>query len=277
MLLEDFFFSIALQKNVTCEIFLLDNDPNETSKSLVANLTAKYNLQGSVFYIQSLQNVGFAGGNNIVLRRVLKEEFDYILLANNDVYVSDKTLLYNLKEKCEKLKMVTPTILYYGTNKIWFSGGHLNKYKGINIHENEFEVNNPTGISEVITDFAPACFLMVHRDVFDKIGLFDEKYFVYWEDIDFCLRARNAGFKISLLPQLNIDHKVSATTGGRISLFSTYYFLRNRLYFIRKSFRGFDLYVSLTYTYMTSFVKIVLYDFQRKKIIMKAIKDSHSM
>ncbi len=118
---------------------------------------------------------------------------------------------------------------------------------------------------------------MFHKEVFEKVGLMDEKYFVYWDDTDFIVRATNFGFKILYLPSYIIQHKVSISTGGRTSLFSTFYFLRNRLYFIRKHFKGLSYVSSLCYTYFTSFAKIILYDMKRKKVIIKAIRDSNLM
>jgi GT2 family glycosyltransferase len=276
-MLEDFFQSLSLQRNVNFTLFLLDNDTNSVTKEIVYRLGEKYNLCSSVHYIECKDNSGFAGGNNIVLKEVLKSDFDYILLANNDVFFSQSDLLSSLKDKCAISKIVTPQILYYGSTEIWFSGGYINKYKGLNIHENEFKTAAQVLGSERFVEFAPACFLMVHKIVFEKIGLFDEKYFVYWEDVDFCVRINKAGFKILLAPSLNIEHKVSVSTGGRVSLFSTYYFLRNRIYFIRKHFAGLQLFSSLFYTYTTSIVKILLYDMPRKKIIVKAVKDSNLM
>ncbi|MBS7255456.1 glycosyltransferase family 2 protein [Flavobacterium branchiicola] len=276
-LLEDFFQSLSLQKNANFTLFLLDNDANDTTKEIVYSLSDKYNLSNSVQYIECKDNSGFARGNNIVLQEVLKNDFEYILLANNDVFFTQANLLSSLKDKCAISKVVTPQILYYGTNEIWFSGGYINKYKGLNIHENEFKPISEVKQDERFVEFAPACFLMVHKNIFEKIGLFDEKFFVYWEDVDFCVRINNSGFKILLDPSLNIEHKVSVSTGGRASLFSTYYFLRNRLYFIRKHFKGIEFLSSLFYTYLTSFAKILLYDMPRKKVIIKAVKDSKLM
>lgn len=275
-LLDEFFFSISIQKKIDISIFLLDNNTNENTKQLIHILSKKHDLK-SVHYIETKENKGFAEGNNIVLKDVLKMDFDYFLLSNNDISFNQEDLIYRLKNKCEEYKIVTPRILYSGTNNIWFSGGYINKYKGLNIHENEFKDTRLIENIEKTLEFAPACFLMIHRDVFEKIGLFDKKYFVYWEDVDFCVRAIKKGFKIMLIPDLLIEHKVSITTGGRASLFSTYYFLRNRLYFIRKHFKGIYKISSLIYTYFTSSIKIMIYDFKRKKIILKAIKDSNKM
>jgi len=276
-LLDDFFYSLSLQIDVDFTLFLLNNDENDKTKSLVQELERKYNFVNPVRYIESDHNTGFARGNNLVIKEVLKEDFEYILLANNDVFFNQRNLLSSLKQRCENNKVITPKILYHGTDKIWFSGGHINKYKGLNIHEDEFKSDSLVNQSERLVDFAPACFLMVKKEVFTTVGTFDEKYFVYWEDVDFCLRLRNLGYNITLAPALYIEHKVSVSTGGRASLFSTYYFLRNRLYFIHKHFNGWSKIISLLYIYLTTIIKIIIFDFPRKKVLIKAIVDFKKM
>ena len=273
--IEGFFESLSLQSNQNFIVYMIDNSYSVESEKFINSLIEKYNLKDQIQHIINETNVGVARGNNQGIELALKDNCEYVLIGNNDIEFYQKDLFDVIVEKCRINKIVAPKVLYHSTNQIWFAGAHIDKYRGLAIHENEFQESQEE--NERFTEYAPTCFVLFHREVFEKVGMMDEKYFVYWDDTDFILRATKSGFKILYLPSHIIEHKVSISTGGRLSLFSTFYFLRNRLYFIRKHFKGFQRYSSLTYTYCTSFVKIILYDVKRKKVIIKAIKDSNLM
>ena len=273
--LEGFFESLSLQNNQNFIVYMIDNSYSKDSQIFIKSLVEKFNLQNQIKHIINTSNEGVAKGNNQGIELAVKDDCDYILIGNNDIEFYQKDLFDVLIEKCEVNKIVAPKVLYHNTNQIWFAGGHIDKYRALAIHENEF--TESIDEEERFTEYAPTCFVLFHKEVFEKVGLMDEKYFVYWDDTDFIVRATNFGFKILYLPSYIIQHKVSISTGGRTSLFSTFYFLRNRLYFIRKHFKGLSYVSSLCYTYFTSFAKIILYDMKRKKVIIKAIRDSNLM
>lgn len=273
--IDGFFDSLNQQQHKDFIVYLIDNSYSEESEKLINQLIDKYSLNGQIKHVINQNNVGVAKGNNQGIELALSQNCEYILLANNDILFSQKDLFEMLIKKCCTNKIVAPKVLYHSTNKIWFAGAHIDKYRGLAIHEREFEESDFE--NERITEYAPTCFVIFHKEIFETVGMMDEKYFVYWDDTDFILRVNNAGYKILYLPEFSIDHKVSVSTGGRASLFSTYYFLRNRLYFIRKHFTGIQLYSSLIYTYVTSVAKIIFYDMERKKVIIKALKDSNKM
>ena len=273
--LEGFFESLSLQNNQNFIVYMIDNSYSKESEIFIKSLVEKFNLQNQIKHIINASNEGVAKGNNQGIELALKDDCDYILIGNNDIEFYQKDLFDVLIEKCKVNKIVAPKVLYHNTNQIWFAGGYIDKYKALAIHENEFAESIDE--EERFTEYAPTCFVLFHKEVFEKVGLMDEKYFVYWDDTDFILRATNFGYKILYLPSYIIQHKVSISTGGRTSLFSTFYFLRNRLYFIRKHFKGLSFVSSLCYIYFTSFVKIILYDMKRKKVIFKAIRDANLM
>jgi len=273
--LDGFFESLHLQANQDFKVYLIDNSYTKQSKVLIESLIAKWKLEQNVYHFINDQNVGVAKGNNQGIELALQDNCQHILLANNDIEFTQTDLFDQLIITSEESKIVAPKVLYHNTNKIWYAGGHINKYKGLVIHENEFAENYPD--KRCFTEYAPTCFVVFASEVFKEVGMMDEKYFVYWDDTDFILRANQKGFKVLYLPDYVIFHKVSISTGGRASLFSTYYFLRNRLYFIRKHFNGVSYLSSILYTYLTSVAKIILYDSGRKKAIIKALRDSNKM
>lgn len=120
--------------------------------------------------------------------------------------------------------------------------------------------------------YAPTCFMLIRKEVFDKVGLMDEKYFAYYDDTDFVLRAGKAGYRIFYEPSLFILHKVSAIAGGE-SPFYIYYSNRNKIYFIRKNFRGFNRYFSLAYTVVSRIAFWLKYDKTKKRKLITGLKE----
>jgi len=273
--LNGFLESLSQQDNKNYVVYLVDNSYTNESTLLIQELTLKWGIKNKIQHIVNNENVGVARGNNQGIELAIKDNCEYILLANNDIEFREANLFDFLLSKTAKYKIVAPKILYHNTNKIWFAGAHIDKYRGLVIHDREFEED--VDDEEKYVEYAPTCFLMVAKEVFNNVGLMDEKYFVYWDDTDFIYRANNYGYKVLYSPDYTISHKVSISTGGRASLFSTYYFLRNRLYFIKKHFLGTSYFCSLFYTYTTTIIKIIFYDIERKKTLFKALKDSKHM
>ena len=275
IVLDGFFESLSIQRNQDFVLYMIDNSHTVASEEYINNLINKYRLGNQIRHIINTVNEGVAKGNNQGIEYALKENCEFILIGNNDIVFTQINLFDVIVEKCRVNKIVAPKVLYYNTNKIWFAGGHIDKFRALAIHDNEF--NESLAEEERYIEYDPTCFILFHKEVFENVGLMDEKYFVYWDDTDFIVRATKLGYKILYMPSHIIEHKVSVSTGGRSSHFSTYFYLRNRLYFIRKHLIGGHKMISLVYVYITSFIKIVVYDLKRKEIIIKAIRDSYSM
>ncbi len=187
------------------------------------------------------QNLGFAGGVNKGLKVALKgESIKYFLLLNNDLVV-DQNLLISLINcaKGKNIGILGCIITYFrNPNKIWFAGGHLNKVFCFTKH---LYINKrlTSRIQLSNADFITGACMFIKREIFEKIGLFDEDYFLYWEDVDFCQRALKAGFKILCVNQPLVQHKISSTTGiegsNKLSTVRAYYFARNPFLFMKKN------------------------------------------
>lgn len=102
------------------------------------------------------------------------------------------------------------------------------------VHEHGGEPLSVVGNVPFLTDYAPTCCVLFDRSVFQRIGLMDERYFVYWDDTDFLWRMRRAGMKVMVDPSTIVFHKVSSSTGGRLSDFTIRYVFRNQIFFTRK-------------------------------------------
>jgi GT2 family glycosyltransferase len=177
-------------------------------------------------------NLRFAQGNNVGLEHSLRCGADYVLLLNNDTTV-DPEFLTRLVEVTQNDRLVGiagPKIYYYGNpNQIWSAGGKIDWWKGwvSHIGIREIEKNQYDAPREV--DYVTGCCLLVKREVIDAIGMLDKKFYLYGEDVDWCIRAHQAGFKVVYVPSSHIWHKVSASSEGHLSWFKNWNKLKGQL------------------------------------------------
>jgi len=260
-----------------------------------------------VAFIETKNNLGFAGGNNVGIRYVLDlpagESTDYILLLNNDTAVEPDflTKLVEAAESDEKIGIAGPMIYFYGKrDTIWFAGGELNwvKTKGkhvgygktVDVYSSSEDSSGESESrslrdssrlapqdrarsSNKTVDYITGCCLLIKRQAVDEIGLLCEDYFLYYEDADWCLRAKKAGWRSVLVPSASIFHKhsKSAIEGSYPYI---YYHTRNGLLFASR-------FGSKTLAYLISFwifckqiVKLII-GWRRAwtKAVLRGVKD----
>lgn len=186
-------------------------------------------------------NRGFAGGNNIALREA---SGDYYLLLNNDTVV-DKNVVKRLVEAGESSRDIGITgpkmYLYDRKNVFWFAGGFMQKHYGT-IHRGYGEVDRGQYDRTEDVDIMSGCALMVKKEVVDKIGFLDEEFFLYYEDADWCLRARKAGYRIVYVPSAVIWHKCCGTTNRNREM-ASFHTEKNILLLARKNNFGLVFYL----------------------------------
>jgi len=195
-------------------------------------------FNGKITVLETGKNLGFAGGVNVGIRYALKNyNPDYILLLNNDTIVGKNFLRILVKalETKEEYGIAGPKIYYYDApQKIWYAGGRLTTYL-IHFHIGEGKYDAEKYNKPYITDFVTGACMLIKRKVIEKIGLLDTVYFLGWEDIDYCIRAKKVGFKCLYVPYSVIWHKVSSSYKKHgISYAQLYYGYRNRLVFRAK-------------------------------------------
>jgi GT2 family glycosyltransferase len=167
-------------------------------------------------WIRLEQNVGVAKGYNAGLYDFLGAgHSEYVLLINNDV-AADPEMVSRLVETAEEgitVGIVAPRIYYYGTNKIWFDGGLFNEWTGVTRHKNIRKIG-PADTKAKVTTWITGCCMLIKREVVDTIGFFDEDFSpAYGEDVDYCMRAREWGFRLMVNPKAKLYHKVSQSIG----------------------------------------------------------------
>lgn len=184
------------------DIFLVDNGSEKTQLNIVSQYLDELNNE-RVSLIKNDRNLGFSGGNNLGIKKVLSYGADYVLILNNDATISQDLLekLVIFAKTHKNIGIVGPAINEGG---VLVYGGRVNWLKPELTHNKE----------KLSTDnfyISGAC-MLVSREVFENIGFFDEKFFLYFEDADFCVRARKNHFKLAIIDDAVINHRVSAST-----------------------------------------------------------------
>ena len=209
-------------------IKFIEIDENEASKIKIAD--------ENLIIIKNRRNQGFARGNNLGIKFALNNFHpDYILLLNNDTVVHPKFLieLINIAQSNDEIGFTGPkTYLYDNENVIQAAGGgNIDFLMGESQEVAFMEKDNEKFDKNVEIEYVGGSCLLVKREVIEKIGLLDENYFMYWEDVDWCFNGREAGYKSIYSPKSKIWHKYGTSSQN---YFKTYYHNRNRIYFMRK-------------------------------------------
>lgn len=207
-------------------IVIIDNGSTDGSEEIFRKKFPELTV------LRSDVNLGFAGGSNMGLRYALKSDADYVLLLNNDTVTAPDFIseLVRVAESDSRIGMLSSKIYFYDRpGIIWYAGASFHtgvgwgRLRGYNTPDNgQFNT-----VEE--TERASGCSLLATRELCEKVGLLDEKYFCYCEDLDWGLRARRAGFRIMYVPSSKVWHKVSKSTGGNRKAIPLYYSVRNTL------------------------------------------------
>jgi GT2 family glycosyltransferase len=193
-----------------------------------------------VMIIENIKNAGYAGGNNVGIKYALDNNADYIWLLNNDTTVDSNALsaLVDLANEDQKIAMVGSKILnYYNNEIIEFVGGHLSLYDGKTSHIGYGEKDTGQYDNITRTEYVTGASLLVSASAIKNIGLMDEDYFLYYEETDWCVRARIRGYTLAISPKSIVYHKVSVSTSKSNSQL-LYYMTRNRLFFLERNGRN---------------------------------------
>lgn len=230
------------------EVFVVDN----ASSQPYEEITQKHPW---VKFIRSDKNLGFAGGNNLALKEAKGK---YCLLINNDTEVP-KGFLEPLVEKLEtdeKCGCVSPKLIFHHTpDTMQYAGSFgFNIYTGRAFARGSKEKDNGQYNGIELTEMAHGAAMMFRSSLLKEIGLMAELYFLYYEEMDYCQRIKNAGYSIWYVGTSTVFHKESMSTGKNSPL-KTYYLNRNRLIFIRRNFKGVGKFISTLFYYFIAIPK----------------------
>jgi len=261
------------------DIVVVDNNSRDDSVAKLKNWI-KENDKSNVKLVELTNNKGFSGGNNVGIRLALKNKSDYVLLLNNDTVVDQKlvTKLVNRAETDSKIGIVGSKIYFskgYEYHKsrykqselgkvIWFAGGKIDWKNMYAFHRGVDEVDMGQYDISDDTDFITGCCMLIKREVVEKIGYLDDNLYLYLEDLDYCLRARQAGYKLIYESTANLWHKNASSSDKPGSRLHRYYLTRNRLI------------VGMRYAPIRTRVALLkesLKFFQKGGVLRKAVRD----
>tara|TARA_R110000787_G_scaffold73084_3_gene162802 strand:- start:1825 stop:3870 length:2046 start_codon:yes stop_codon:yes gene_type:complete len=185
-----------------------------------------------VTLIETGANLGFAEGNNVGVRHALEQNCDYVLLLNNDTVVEPNLLDVLVEYAISKggLGVFGPKITYYDKpDVIWWAGSKWDNAKQRFDHVGLNEEDSPAFDQPGETDYICGCALFIPTRIIDDIGLMDAKFFLTYEETDWCYRARKAGYPSYYVPGARVFHKISVSFGGANSPLQQYFYTRNKL------------------------------------------------
>ena len=261
------------------KIILVDNEYSE--KSLI-DLRNKHK---ELIVFKEKNNLGFAGGNNIGIRYALENDYDYIMLLNNDTEVKENFIL-PLVERIEKdhsLGAVQPLILNFSNKSIiWNAGGKLNKFLGLTSTRLNNNKLNSSIVFDDYTDWISGCCILIKSEILTKVGLLDEKFFNYYEDVDWSLRMKNLGYDLGFVKESIIYHHGSSssknkkTKEGVISSKIHYFNIRNHILLLKKHKNLFNffgiVFFQIIKTTSYIFYFLIKFRFNKLTMVLKGLK-----
>lgn len=219
--------SILAQQKVETEIFLVDNG---SKIEPLENLKTEF---PTINYIQSETNLGFSAGTNLGLRKALNTNAEWFLIINNDTKADEhmlQALLCAIKN--DSIGLSAPLIYYYDSpNEVWSSGGRINKLllMPLDSHNRRKTITQP-----IERSFVSGCCYLLKKDMLLQVGMFDDRFFLYFEDLDFSKRVSNSGWKMVVTPSAKLYHKVSKSSGGQQTPAERYHYARSSGFYYRK-------------------------------------------
>lgn len=228
------------------EVIVVDNASQKDEATIIEQHYPQVKL------VRSAKNLGFAGGNNLGIQAA---QGKYLFFINNDTIFKDFNIqaLIGRLNSSDKIGMVCPKIRFaWGNHPIQFAGyTPLSRITMRNSSIGFGEEDHGQYDAAHPTPYAHGAAMFVKREAIEKTGIMPECYFLYYEELDWSMLFRRAGYDIWYEPACTIYHKESQTT-GQDSPLRTFYITRNRLLFVKRNQQGITKYLS--YLYLLSLV-----------------------
>lgn len=236
------------------EVIVVDNGSDESRYNELIRLTKGYTLK----LIRTPSNLGFSKGMNRGICYALENKARFILLLNNDTII-DKCMIRLMVQAFAdnpSLGILGPVIYYLDDpQRVWFAGYHIKKpiyilRRGLHVDKKDTEF--------VVVDFVNGCGMMIRAEVFERVGLLPEEYFMYYEDLEYCLNAGKAGWQVACLTTAKMWHVVSASYGSKDALRKEIQQLTSGWIFFRRNTRGVVFAVNVILRIMQAIYKLSL-------------------
>lgn len=228
------------QDLIKVETIVVDNGSTDGSQETIS---LKF---PNVYTLFLKKNTGFTGGNNLGIQYALKRYADFIWLLNNDTILDKTTLMKLLKAMSDVTVGIVGPKIYFSSGRefhkrrykendrgkvLWYAGGIIDWKNVYAYHRGVDEVDIGRYDQTEETEFVSGCSMFIRRSVLEKVGLLDDKYYLYLEDLDFSVRAKRLGVKLLYVGDAFLWHKNAASTDRPGNNLHEYYFTRNQLLF----------------------------------------------
>lgn len=255
------------------QIIIVDNASSDNS---VAVLKEKYYMEGQesarIEFILLEQNFGFAAANNRGIERAEQWGADYVLLLNNDTEIEPEMIQCLLECADRHPQSVISPKIYYSDDRrrIWSAGGSLSRVIKKIRHDGLNQIDKGQFEKERKIEFATGCCLLIPRTVLALAGNLDERFFLYYEDVEYSLRLQKLNVSIYYCPKAQMYHKVGASSKGTKSSLCDYYISRNWLLCYKENL-GSRYWIFLPYYIINRIVCCLFWMLQKKKLSVKAV------
>ena len=239
--LAGFLESIFSQNYKNFILYVIDNASEDDTVNMLKSIN---DSRSKVIF--NKKNLGVARANNIGIKKAINDNCDQVLIINNDVEF-ETNLINNLLITQSKFdcSLVAPKMKYsYDKNKIWYAGSWFNSLNGfLPIHRGMNQNDSKQYDKDLLIHYAPTCCLLIKKIVFEDIGYMDEKYFVYFDDVDFLYRVyKQKNHKLYYCYNVDFYHKVGSLTSSIVenkkNIYRSDFFIkqnfRNHVYFLKK-------------------------------------------
>lgn len=220
--------SLAALTYPSFNVVVVDNGSTDDSLARLRTYAAPYPLT----LLETGNNLGYAGGNNVGTRHALEHGADFVLILNNDTTVAPDFLerLVESAQRNPDAGVFSARIMYFDEpERVWFDGARWNpsslrlEWPGQGAEEHTLDTIDHD------TDYACGAALFFRSEVARQIGLLDESFFLVWEEVDWGFRARKAGWRNIVVPAAKVWHKIGVSFGSESSPLRTYFSIRNEL------------------------------------------------
>jgi len=215
------------------DIVVVDNGSEDAS---IDYLNEKFGHR--IHIVANEKNLGYADGFNSGINYAMKQGAEYLFILNNDTRVHREALSELVKnaESDPKIGFVSGKVYHYNRPNVIQTVGKLSDtvtLVGAHVGANEMDEGQHDEIRDY--EFIDDVFLLVRREVIEKVGGYDSNFFLYFEEADWCVRVRRAGYRIVYTPHAKIWHKGSMSTGGGTNPINVFWISRNRYLFIKRN------------------------------------------
>jgi hypothetical protein len=224
--------SLALLDYPRYEVVVVDNGSRPSPRE---RITAEFS---SITYLETSVNLGYAGGNNVGIRYALGRGHDYVFVLNNDTLVEPGTLRCAIAaaEEDPSIGVLGIKIIAWDDpGRVWVAYGQVTYRQGLVRLIGYYHLDDGRFDSQRDVEWVPGTAMLFRRRALDTVGLFDEEFFAYHEDVDWCTVARRQGFRVVFAPSARIYHKGHRSSGGKGYVTPRQYLAgRNMVLYVRK-------------------------------------------